>query len=107
MAAAPTVPLNPLLTYWAKRNPPHQQSNCVCTQGGVCGSLEALADRLGVSRSTMIRRRAQGTLTLTEAEAWCGRLRVLPTVIWPKWYQVPVTAALTGNQQRWNGRLFA
>lgn len=107
MASAPTVPLNPLLDYWAARHPRHQQSNCVCAQGGVCGSLEGLANRLGVSRSTMIRRRAQDAITLTEAEQWCGRLRIPPTAVWPDWYKVPVTAALVGSGQRWNkGRLF-
>lgn len=109
MATAPTVPLQPLLDYWAARHPKHQQTNCVCAQGGVCGSLEGLANRLNVSRSTMIRRRAMNTLTITEAEQWCGRLRILPTAVWPQWYRVPVTAALNGAGaagSRWNGRLF-
>lgn len=76
-------PLEPLLARWRSRNPDHLVRDCGCAIGGECGSLEALARRVGVSHSTMHRRLTAGWLNELEADTWACRIGDLPHMIWP------------------------
>lgn len=76
------LPLQPLLDKWRDRNPEHQQSRCVCTQGGSCRSSESLARRVGVSHSTMHRRLRAGVIASEEADVWACRIGLNPHHIW-------------------------
>jgi len=81
----PVVLIQPILSWWAAQYPPHQRSNCVCCIGGVCGSVESLARKVGASHSTMYRRIRTGTLTIDEADRWAITCGVNPIVIWERW----------------------
>ena len=89
-----------LRQWWESTHKPHQQSNCVCTQGGVCGSVESLVRQLQlrgvtVSRSTVFRRLSDGgTLTMEEADRFAVALGTTPYRIWPAFDRAPVTASL-------------
>jgi hypothetical protein len=99
-----------LVVWWQSRHVPHQPSQCTCTQGGVCGSIESLvgqiALRTALSRSTLFRRLQSGTLTMDEADRFACALGTTPYVIWPGFDRAPVTAALTRSGPVGSGTLF-
>ncbi len=102
------LPLQPLIDFWERRHQAHLTSNCTCTQGGVCGSLEMLADAIKVSRTTLHRKKAAGTITMVEADQWAKRLGQNASRIWPEFDRAPVTAALSDcGGRRWTGELFS
>lgn len=98
-----------LITWWQAGRTAHQPSGCVCTNGGVCGSIESLRDqialRTGLSRSTLFRRIQSGSITMEEADRWACALGVSPYQIWRGFDRAPVTAALTSTAPR-SGGLF-
>ena len=90
MNVVPTVPIQPIIEWWARHQPPHQRSNCVCTIGGQCGSVESLARTVSVSHSTMYRRLRVGVLTEPEADQWAVAIAgVHPLAIWPRYDRLP------------------
>jgi hypothetical protein len=46
---------------------------------------KAVTDRIGCSRRTLVRYRAQGQISEWVADRWCARLGVHPSEIWPEW----------------------
>lgn len=88
-----------LVAWWQTRHTAHLPSNCVCNDGGVCGSIESLARtialRTPVSRSTLFRRISAGTITVDEADRFACALGVPVYAIWPGFDRAPVTAALS------------
>lgn len=107
--AAPVSTHN-LTVWWAATHAAHQRSNCVCTTGGVCGSIESMCreieKRTRVSRSTMFRRIQAGTLTMDEADRFACALGTTPYRIWPAFDRAPVTAALTPSTSPYGATLF-
>lgn len=99
-----------LTDWWARTNVPHQPSNCVCTRGGVCSSLASLrlrlAERTGISRSTLFRRLDAGTVTMAEADQWAAALGTSVFVIWPAFDRAPVTASLSPSHSPYSRTLF-
>lgn len=78
------VDIQPILDWWANEQTPHQRSNCKCTIGGICGSVESLARVVGASHSTMYRRIKAGIITIQEADEWSVAVGVHPVVIWQR-----------------------
>lgn len=99
-----------LTRWWRNAHIPHQPSNCQCTRGGRCGSIESLRDTIaestGLSRSTLFRRIQGGTITMEEADRWACALGVTAYAIWPAFDRAPVTAALTPTRSATGGLLF-
>lgn len=89
-ASAPQYPLQPLVDLWVKRNPPHLSSNCTCTivdpetgePEGFCASIESLARKVGVSHSTIHRRRREGFICEEEADQWAASVGVGAATLW-------------------------
>lgn len=79
---ARSVPFDPVVDWWCERNAPHQRDDCVCIVGGWCASLESLARKVGISHSTIYRRRRRGYIDIFEADAWACRLGVHASAIW-------------------------
>jgi hypothetical protein len=77
------VRIQPIVDWWQGHYPQHQRSNCVCTMGGWCGSVESLARRVGVSHSTMYRRLRGGLLDVYEADTWAISVGFHPSRVWP------------------------
>ncbi|MFZ4431606.1 MAG: hypothetical protein ACOYOQ_00265 [Microthrixaceae bacterium] len=77
-----------MLEWWREKHPPHLSSDCVCSVGGWCGSVESFARRLGVSHSTMYRRQRLGIVDVYEADRWAATLGVHVTHIWPRWDRI-------------------
>lgn len=82
------VPLLPVIVWWRDRHQQHLSSDCVCSVGGWCASVESFARRLGVSHSTMYRRQRSGIVDVYEADRWAVKLGVHPSRIWPEWDRV-------------------
>lgn len=80
-----TVPIRPIIDWWQERNPPHQRLRCTCNAEGLCGSIESLARKVGVSHSTIHRRIRTGHLTIDEADNWAIAVGVHPMAIWTDW----------------------
>lgn len=86
---APTFPLEPLA------------AAAGVTLGQIGGQTRAgdhdarhgyaeLGELLGVSRTTLRRRRSTG-IGIDEADEWALRLGLLPHEVWPRWYAVMAT----------------
>ena len=84
------MPLDPVLRWWRERHQQHLTTDCVCSVGGWCASVESFARRLGVSHSTMYRRQRSGMVDVYEADRWAIRLGVHPCRIWPEWDRVDI-----------------
>lgn len=99
-----------LVQWWQRSHVAHQPSNCVCTRGGVCASIESLREqialRTGLSRSTLFRRIQAGSITMAEADQWAVALGATVYAIWPGFDRAPVTAALTPVGAPYLGTLF-
>lgn len=98
MAAAATVPVDPLVRFWKSRNSTHLHTACTCSNGGRCASVESLAEalseRVPVSRSTLFRRIKHGVITVNEADKWATALGVHPSHIWHGWERAGIAASL-------------
>lgn len=97
------LPMKPLLDWWESTNRTHKRTDCPCADGGVCGSKEALAARLNVSRATLNRRVTKNEISMAEADKWAGQLKLHPSTIWPNWDRRPVQAAMTPRRSQWTG----
>ena len=99
-----------LTDWWQRNHVAHQPSGCVCTRGGVCGSIESLREqialRTGLSRSTLYRRIQAGHITMAEADQWAVALGVSPYTIWHGFDRAPVVASLSALTTPYAGRLF-
>lgn len=99
-----------LTDWWQRNHVAHQPSNCVCTRGGVCASIESLREqialRTGLSRSTLFRRIQAGYITLAEADQWAVALGASPYAIWPGFDRAPVVASLSTGATPYAGTLF-
>ena len=84
------VPFDPLIIWWGMQHRPHERIGCICCDGGVCASMESLARRLGVSRSTVFRRVRDSRLEVGEADRWAITLGVHPKAIWVDWDRLEV-----------------
>lgn len=98
-----------LIAFWKSGHVAHQRSNCVCTNGGVCDSVESLCNQIALrtplSRSTLFRRIQGGTITVEEADKYACALGTVPYIIWPGFDRAPVVAALAPSTP-FGGTLF-
>jgi hypothetical protein len=88
IVASRCVSLEPILAWWREGHQQHLSTDCVCSVGGWCASVESFARRLGVSHSTMYRRQRSGIVDVYEADRWAVRLGVHPSRIWPTWDRI-------------------
>lgn len=80
--------IEPIVAWWRRSYSIHRRSNCICTDGGWCSSVESLARRVKVSHSTMYRRLRLGFIDVYEADDWAVAVGIEARHLWPDWDRV-------------------